>query len=126
MDWKSPERDLSAKYPRKRTEAADISDGDFEGDVGSFFLFFTEEGDPLQVGPSLPYEYTALRRAEVQIGLIFVEDVLPVAADYFAGRMSEQGSEDEEEDDDELDEESGDDEEDIDLEEEPVKKRRKV
>ncbi|WVR03879.1 hypothetical protein IAU60_000878 [Kwoniella sp. DSM 27419] len=125
IDWKSDDTNLTKKHPRvmqgghdhKHGEACDHDDEDgFEGDLGSFFLFFENAEDLLSIG-------TAIRN-----------DILPDAFAYFEGRgENSHGAEfgldsDEEDDDDELDEEDDDDDEEIDLEaeEDNPKKRRKV
>ena len=48
--WKSDEMNLCQKYPRTKVEAdIDPEDDDIQGDMGSFFYFFTEKHDPLSV-----------------------------------------------------------------------------
>nr|ODN85163.1 template-activating factor I [Cryptococcus depauperatus CBS 7841]ODO02457.1 template-activating factor I [Cryptococcus depauperatus CBS 7855] len=106
IDWKSDEVNLCAKMPRgNQVQGGEADDLDgFEGDPGSFFLFFQEKGD--------------LFKAD------FKDDILPDAFAYFEGRGDNGFGDDSE--DDELDEEDDDDEEEIDLENEIPKKKRKV
>lgn len=47
-DWKSEDKNLTKKYPRSITQSAE-DETDFEGDIGSFFVYFEEAGDQLQV-----------------------------------------------------------------------------
>ncbi|WVF66977.1 hypothetical protein IAT40_001720 [Kwoniella sp. CBS 6097] len=128
IEWKSDDKNLTKKHPRviqgahehKEGEDCDHEDdGGYEGDLGSFFLYFETAEDPLQIGE------------------IFISDILPDAFAYFENRGdNSQGdefgidSEDDEGDDDELDEESGDEDGSIDLEDEeddlPSKKKRKL
>ncbi|KAJ9116865.1 hypothetical protein QFC22_004522 [Naganishia vaughanmartiniae] len=82
-----------------------------EGDMGSFFHFFTEEDDPMQLGNEI------------------ATDILPQTIDYFLG-MAGAGAEGSEsgfgsESDDDDDEEDGEAEAEIDLEEEEVKRPAK-
>ncbi|CAD6570856.1 MAG: hypothetical protein TREMPRED_006059 [Tremellales sp. Tagirdzhanova-0007] len=111
IEWTSDDKDLVARYPRERPQRpvdGQDDDDEFEGDIGSFFHFFTQEGDPLQ------------------IGLLLTDDILPDAFDYFTGKAESAAGVDYDSED-ELDEEGGDDEEEIDLEEEePARKRRKA
>lgn len=103
IDWKAGQN-LIEKYPRHKD-----AQGDFEGDTGSFFHYFTEKNDPQS------------------IGLLLQADILPEVFNYFTGEGEncEQGFSDLE--DDELDEETGDEEEiDLEAEEENAKKRRRV
>ncbi|ORY27440.1 hypothetical protein BCR39DRAFT_538039 [Naematelia encephala] len=99
IDWKEGQN-LTEKYPRQSGE-----DGDFEGDIGSFFHFFTEAEDIYGIGQLLQ------------------DEILPEAVGFFTGKegQDEMNSEDE-------DEESGDEEDEIDLEDEeddqPKKKRK--
>ncbi len=53
IDWKSDEKNLVKRYPRQKAQAqenGEAQDGDeYEGDIGSFFCYFTEEGDSFSV-----------------------------------------------------------------------------
>ena len=60
-----------------------------------------------------------------QLGETLVDEILPEAIDYFTGRAEER-QDAEYNSEDESDEESGDEDEEIDLEDEPVKKKRKM
>ena len=51
IDWKSDDMNLCKKHPREGLDSANAGDEDWEGDVGTFFWFFQEEGDQIQVGP---------------------------------------------------------------------------
>nr|XP_019012144.1 uncharacterized protein I206_02987 [Kwoniella pini CBS 10737]OCF50925.1 hypothetical protein I206_02987 [Kwoniella pini CBS 10737] len=116
IDWKSDEVNLPKKQPRVVQRADDDEDEDgFEGDLGSFFIFFETDEDVLQLGDAIRSE------------------ILPDAFAYFQDRGdSSPGQEfglDSDEEDDELDEDSDDDENaEIDLEDEedekPKKKRK--
>ncbi|WWC60231.1 uncharacterized protein I303_102797 [Kwoniella dejecticola CBS 10117] len=126
IDWKTDEVNLPKKQPRVVQRADNEGDaaedeGDFEGDLGSFFIFFENDEDILQLGDAIR------------------SDILPDAFAYFQDRGdSSPGQEfgldsdddvDDDDEDDELDEESDDDAEaEIDLEDEedekPKKKRR--
>ncbi|KAL1410378.1 hypothetical protein Q8F55_004386 [Vanrija albida] len=106
IDWKEG-KDLVAKQPRKLGNAdLDVDeDAEIEGDIGSFFHFFSEEGDPFQFGFQV------------------VEELLPNASDLYLGGDDEDELDDDEDEDDEDDEGS------IDLEDDdedkpPKKKQR--
>ncbi|WVW80071.1 hypothetical protein I302_102044 [Kwoniella bestiolae CBS 10118] len=130
IDWKSDEVNLPKKQPRlaqghdhdhDHSDPDHVHDDDdegFEGDLGSFFLFFELAEDPFQIGDAVK------------------SDILPDAYAYFEDRGEnspgsgfEMDSDLDEDDDDELDEESDEDENaEIDLEDEeddvPKKKRK--
>lgn len=96
IDWK-PEHDLIAKHPRgEPTEDAE----DFEGDPGSFFHYFTLEGDADQIGT-------------------VVQDILQDPLEAFEG--GDMGEFDFDDDEDDEDDEEGS----IDLEEEEEPKKKK-
>ncbi|WRT65632.1 uncharacterized protein IL334_002577 [Kwoniella shivajii] len=120
IDWKSEDKNLPKKQPRvvqghdhddpNHVCGDDDSEGGFEGDLGSFFIFFENAEDPLQIGDILRSE------------------ILPDAYAYFENRGdnspgNEFGMDSDE--DDELDEESDDDEEEIDLEAEEINKKKR-
>lgn len=108
IEWKEG-KDLVAKQPRKIgnvEELAEEDDAEIEGDVGSFFHFFTEANDPFAIGFQI------------------VEELLPNAVPIFLG-----DDQDADELDDDEDEEDEDDEGSIDLEddedEKPPKKKQR-
>jgi len=45
INWKSEEKNLCAKHPRANAN----DEGDFDGDIGSFFHYFTIAEDMLSV-----------------------------------------------------------------------------
>lgn len=55
IDWKSEEKNLVKRYPREKARQAngekddDDYDYEFEGDIGSFFCYFSEQGDTFDV-----------------------------------------------------------------------------
>ncbi|WWC97031.1 hypothetical protein V866_003908 [Kwoniella sp. B9012] len=129
IDWKSDEVNLPKKQPRlvqghdhdhddPNHVHVDDDDEGYEGDLGSFFLYFELAEDPFMLGDAIKSE------------------ILPEALAYFEDRgESSPGAEFgmdsdlDEDDDDELDEESDEDENaEIDLEDEeeeiPKKKRK--
>ncbi|KAJ9101880.1 hypothetical protein QFC21_003220 [Naganishia friedmannii] len=118
IDWKSPEKNLIALQPREIPTLDELEGPaaagleQLEGDMGSFFHFFTEEDDPMQLGNEI------------------AGDILPQTIEYFLG-MAGAGAEgsdsgfgsDSDDDDDE--EDGGEAEAEIDLEEEEVKRPAK-
>ncbi|KAJ9110413.1 hypothetical protein QFC19_001538 [Naganishia cerealis] len=117
IDWKSPEKNLIKLQPRElptldEDNMDSLTAADLEGDMGSFFHFFTEEEDPMQ------------------LGLEIATDILPQTIDYFLGLAGANGEGSDHDsafgsDDDEDDEEDGDENAEIDLEEEETKRPTK-
>jgi len=95
INWKDPAKNLTKLYPREHGE----DDDDDVADAGSFFNFFEEAADPLEVGVNIANE------------------IFPEAVEYFLGQAGDEiDSEDEEEDDDDAEE--------IDLEKPRTKKQK--
>ncbi|KAK1927460.1 hypothetical protein DB88DRAFT_507546 [Papiliotrema laurentii] len=113
IQWKSDDKNLTQKQPRVGLDAAEDDDDaeDFDGDIGSFFWFFEDDADPLNIGHYLQ------------------DEVLPDAYDYFTGEAGDEDDEGSFGEFDELDEEDDEDDEgSVDLEEEddqPKKKKQR-
>ncbi|KAJ8084355.1 hypothetical protein AAF712_001145 [Marasmius tenuissimus] len=99
INWKDADKALTKLYPRKVSDDDD-EDLDEPTDAGSFFNYFEEKSDPLEVG------------------LNIANEIFPEAIDYFLGTAGgdDLDSEDEEDDDDEAEE--------IDLEKPKTKKQK--
>lgn len=104
IDWRSDDKNLTKLYPRE----IDPDDESSIAEPGSFFNFFEQESDPMDIGVTIATE------------------VFPDAIEYFLGNLGgeELDSEDEDEDEDDEDDEDDDDAEEIDLEKPRPKKRR--
>jgi hypothetical protein len=96
ISWKDDEHNLIKKSPRKVDETDESADG---LDPGSFFTFFTEKDDIFSIGEMI------------------ASDLLPKAAEYFAGIGED------EDDEDDFEDESGDDE-DLSFDTRPTKKAK--
>ncbi|KZP32258.1 hypothetical protein FIBSPDRAFT_916479 [Athelia psychrophila] len=97
INWKDPAAALTKLHPRVADEEDDLP-----SETGSFFNFFEEEADPLD------------------LGMLIANEIFSDAAEYFLGTM---GGEDFDSDDDDSDDEEA---EEIDLEKPQSKKQRKA
>jgi len=120
IDWKSNDKNLTKMYPRE----TDPDDEDSIAEPGSFFNFFEQESDPMDVGDifSSPLRFAIENQIDCdgQIGVTIATEIFPDAIEYFLGNLGgeELDSEDEDEDEDEEEEDE------IDLEKPRSKKRR--
>ncbi|KAJ9097520.1 hypothetical protein QFC20_006177 [Naganishia adeliensis] len=91
INWKSDAQNLIKLQPREipTLDETNEDDMEMEGDMGSFFHFFTEAEDPMEIGTEI------------------ARDILPQAMSYFLG-LAGAGNEDEELDTDSDDDESDD------------------
>ncbi|KAL0576577.1 hypothetical protein V5O48_005409 [Marasmius crinis-equi] len=98
INWKDADKALTKLYPRK--EGEDEEDEDEPLDAGSFFNFFEQESDPLEIGVNIAGE------------------IFPEAIEYFLGNVGgdDLDSDDEEDEDDDAEE--------IDLEKPKTKKQK--
>ncbi|KAF7784702.1 hypothetical protein Agabi119p4_867 [Agaricus bisporus var. burnettii] len=103
IDWKNAEKHLTKLYPR----VMDTEEDDQISEPGSFFHFFEQETDPMDVGVTI------------------ANDIFSEAIEYFLGTASgvERDLDDDDEDEDDEDDDD-DDAEEIDLEKPQSKKRR--
>ncbi|KAF7978914.1 hypothetical protein HWV62_44441 [Athelia sp. TMB] len=97
INWKEPEKALTKLHPRVADD-----DDDLPSETGSFFNFFEEQADPLD------------------LGMLIANEIFPDATEFFLGTM---GGEDVDSDDDDSDDEDA---EEIDLEKPQSKKQRKA
>lgn len=104
IDWKEG-KDLVQLHPRKIPSIEDLDDGDFEGDVGSWFHYFALDGDMFEIGQAV------------------TDEVLQDPYKWF------EGDDELSDEDDELDDEDDDEEGSVDLEDDdedgPAKKKQR-
>jgi len=121
IDWKSDDKNLTKMYPRE----IDPDDEDSIAEPGSFFNFFEQESDPMDVSDIFfsPLRFVIENQIDCdrQIGVTIATEIFPDAIEYFLGNLGgeELDSEDEDEDEDEEEEDE------IDLEK-PRSKRQRV
>lgn len=128
IDWKDADKALTKLYPRE----VDPEDEDDVAEPGSFFNFFEQENDPMDVsclfvvstvcyGDETDGKWTMCLTFIVdQIGVTIANDVFAEAIDYFLGNVGGEELDSEDEEDEEDDEDA----EEIDLEKPRSKKRR--